>query len=102
VLARGAESDDASFPAASFCAVTCASGAGTFAPGSTPVPSRFVYVIGLIAREEHSNHEAIVDSFAAHRVCAPSRRLSNYGGALEILEVVLNSSAPENDSVNRY
>ena len=35
-----------------------------------------------------TNHEPIVDSFAANRVRAPARRLSNNGGAFEVLEVV--------------
>ena len=38
------------FSATSLSAVVSASAAGTFTSGSTPVPSQFVLVIGLIAR----------------------------------------------------
>ncbi len=41
---------EASFSAASFCAVARASAAGTFTSGSTPVPSQLVLEMGLMAR----------------------------------------------------
>jgi hypothetical protein len=57
--------------------------------GSTPVPSQFVFEIGVNSLgKRHADHGVIVNAMAGDRLRFTSRGLPNDGGSLQHLEVI--------------
>src|SRR5688572_18901795 len=83
--------------AANSRALTRASAAGTFTSGSTPTPSQFVFVIGLIARPFGTTATKRSSISCGATGCAPPPVVSpTMVARLRFLRLYENSSAPEN------